>query len=97
MYIAAPGGLKFNQKEMFPGLNLNHNHYRMAEENHLGETFGSKKGAMSLFALANAKGAKVEVIIDKALVDSPANGFHPMTNEATTAISGKDIVKFLDS
>lgn len=75
---------------------MNHNHFRMAEEEHLGNVFASKKGAMNLFALANSKGAKVEVIIDKELTETGWVGFHPMSNDATTSISGKDIAKFLD-
>lgn len=40
---------------------------------------------------------QVNVAFDKKLVDQTLLNFHPLTNEATTAISWADLTKFLEA
>lgn len=58
---------------------------------HLGITPGS----VSLLAIVNDQGKKVEVIIDKSLWTSEAFQFHPLVNTSTLVISKDNIKKFL--
>ena len=58
---------------------------------HLGITPGS----VSLLAIVNDQGKKVEVIIDKSLWTSEAFQFHPLVNTSTLVISKDKNKKFL--
>lgn len=59
-------------------------------ETHLGVTPGS----VTLFALMNDKEGQVTLILDQALLDHDIVNFHPLLNDATTAISSEDMVRF---
>jgi len=52
---------------------------------------------VNLFSIVNDSGKKIELIVDKRLVDEcEMVGFHPMVNTATTAIHSKDIKKIVE-
>ena len=57
---------------------------------HLGVTPGS----VTLFSVINDKAAAVTLVIDKALLEHDIVNFHPLKNDATTAISSHDMIKF---
>ncbi len=57
---------------------------------HLGVTPGS----VTLFALINDPDGKVRLILDEALFGCDLVNFHPLSNDATTAISPADMAKF---
>lgn len=59
-------------------------------EAHLGVTPGS----VTLFALINDRDAQVTLVLDQALLDQDIVNFHPLKNDATTAISKDDMLKF---
>jgi Ala-tRNA(Pro) deacylase len=52
-------------------------------------------GSVSLLAIANDQGNKVEVIIDDSLWTSEAFQFHPLVNTSTLVISRGSIKRFL--
>ena len=56
---------------------------------------GITPGSVSLLAIVNDQGKKVEVIIDKSLWTSEAFQFHPLVNTSTLVISKDNIKKFL--
>ena len=58
---------------------------------------GVKKGAVNLFSIINdATAKKVNLILDKKLAEqSEYVSFHPMQNDATTAISRADLHKIV--
>lgn len=58
------------------------------------EHLGVTPGSVTLFSVLNDKDSAVTLVIDKALVDSEAVNFHPLLNDATTAISNTDMMKF---
>jgi Ala-tRNA(Pro) deacylase len=58
---------------------------------HLGVTPGS----VTLFALINDPERRVRLILDEALLAHDPVNFHPLTNEATTAISPAGLMVFL--
>ena len=80
--VGAPGGLRF------------------ADEAILIEKLGVRQGCVTAFALINDTNNDVKFILDKALSDDAVSekvNFHPMENNATTAISPTDLAKFLDA
>ena len=64
-------------------------------EDLLFEALGVKPGSVTLFALINDAAHRVQLILDKALLDHATVHFHPLTNAATTAISRDDMLLFL--
>lgn len=60
---------------------------------HLGVTPGS----VTLFALINDPGGKVQLVLDEALFAHDPVNFHPLRNDATTAISPAGMLKFAEA
>jgi len=58
------------------------------------EKLGVTPGSVTLFAVMNDKAAAVTLVIDKALLDHDIVNFHPLKNDATTAIASADMIKF---
>jgi len=59
-------------------------------------TLGVIPGAVTPFALINdAAKALAEVAVDKALLSWPAVWFHPLENDASTAVAPDDLLKFI--
>jgi len=58
---------------------------------HLGITPGS----VTLFALINDPGRKVTLLLDEGFFGHDLVNFHPLSNDATTAISPADMLKFV--
>ena len=57
---------------------------------------GAKKGAVNLFAILNDTAKKVHLIMDQRLMsDFEYIAYHPMQNDATTAISQADMKKII--
>ncbi len=61
------------------------------------ERLGVTPGSVTLFAVINDKAQAVQLIIDQALMDNDIVNFHPLLNDATTAISSVDMMKFAKS
>ena len=60
---------------------------------HLGVT----PGAVTIYALINDPAQKVQLLLDEALMALDPVHFHPLRNDATTAMSGADLMRFLAS
>jgi len=58
------------------------------------EHLGVTPGSVTLFSVINDTDNHVRLILDKALLDHDIVNFHPLLNNATTAISSADMVKF---
>ena len=56
---------------------------------------GVDPGSVTIFALVNDSGHKVELIIDEALWKREAFQFHPLVNTSTLLISNDDLKRFL--
>ncbi|MBX3427959.1 MAG: prolyl-tRNA synthetase associated domain-containing protein [Hyphomonadaceae bacterium] len=61
------------------------------------EHLGVEPGSVTLFALINDPERKVTLVLDEALFDLDPVNFHPLKNDATTAISSADMLKFVRS
>lgn len=58
-------------------------------------TLGVTPGSVTAFALVNDPDATVELFLDEALLACDPVNFHPLRNDATTAISAADLLKFV--
>lgn len=58
------------------------------------EYLGVTPGSVTLFSVINDKGHKVTLILDAALLEHDIVNFHPLLNDATTAISSADMMMF---
>lgn len=58
------------------------------------EHLGVTPGSVTLFSLINDKDGAVTLVLDKALLNYDIVNFHPLLNDATTAITFEDMVKF---
>jgi Ala-tRNA(Pro) deacylase len=55
---------------------------------------GVAPGSVTLFALINDSERKVQLILDEGFFAYDLVNFHPLSNDATTAISPADMLKF---
>jgi Ala-tRNA(Pro) deacylase len=56
---------------------------------------GVEPGSVTLFALINDAERAVTLVLDEALFAHELVNFHPLRNDATTAISAADMLKFV--
>jgi len=61
------------------------------------ETLGVTPGSVTAFALINDQEAQVELFLDAALLACDPVNFHPLRNDATTAISADGLIRFVAS
>ncbi|MBU8910588.1 MAG: prolyl-tRNA synthetase associated domain-containing protein [Desulfobacterales bacterium] len=62
----------------------------------LAEVLGVIPGAVTPFAVINDKNHAVKVILDEEMMKNELLNFHPLENTATTTITSKDLVKFME-
>ena len=58
---------------------------------------GVLPGAVTPFGVINDRQGKVTVVLDSALPDQDPVNCHPLVNTMTTALVGRDLVRFLES
>ncbi len=63
----------------------------------LKSALGITPGSVTLFSIINDTALNVTLVIDKFLMDYKIVNFHPLLNDATTAISSSDMIKFAKS
>ena len=59
------------------------------------EKLGVQPGSVTAFALVNDPDREVRFILDAALMAHETVNFHPLKNDATTALSSADLLKFV--
>ncbi len=68
---------------------------RFADADALAGSLKVPQGHVTPLALINDEQKQVSVLLDKVLAEAPSIGVHPLTNAATTFLSGADMVAFL--
>jgi Ala-tRNA(Pro) deacylase len=58
---------------------------------------GVTPGSVTLFGLINDSEARVRVVLDEGFFGHALVNFHPLSNEATTAITPADMLKFVEA
>lgn len=61
------------------------------------EHLGVEPGSVTIFALINDPDRAVTLVLDEALFAHDPVNFHPLKNDATTAMSPADLLKFVRS
>lgn len=61
----------------------------------LKENLGVEPGSVTIFALLNDPEHRVTLLLDEGLLAHDPVNFHPLKNDATTAISPADLLKFI--
>ncbi len=59
------------------------------------ETLGVTPGSVTAFGLFNDRERRVRFVLDRTLAEAPLVNFHPLTNTATTTVSGEGLRRFL--
>jgi Ala-tRNA(Pro) deacylase len=65
-----------------------------AREEVLFDALGVRPGSVTAFALMNDMKGRVTFVLDAALLATDPVNFHPLSNDATTAIARDDLLKF---
>lgn len=61
----------------------------------LAENLGVTPGSVTIFALINDPDRKVTLLLDEGFFAHDPVNFHPLRNDATTAVSPADLLKFI--
>jgi Ala-tRNA(Pro) deacylase len=61
------------------------------------EVLGVEPGSVTPFGLINDKTARTNVILDETMMQLPLLNYHPLKNDATTAISSDALITFIKS
>jgi len=61
------------------------------------EVLGVEPGSVTPFGLINDSAARINVILDKPMMDLELLNYHPLRNDATTSIRAVDLVAFIRS
>lgn len=56
---------------------------------------GVSPGSVTPFGLINDTGQRIEVLLDQEMMACPQLNFHPLRNDATTAIASGDLLRFI--
>ncbi len=59
------------------------------------ETLGVSPGSVTAFGLINDPDHRVRFVLDRTLAEAELVNFHPLTNTATTTVSGEGFRQFL--
>lgn len=62
----------------------------------LEEVLGVPPGSVTPFAVINIKSHDVKIVLDEEMMENDLLNFHPLVNTATTTISSKDLLKFME-
>ena len=63
----------------------------------LREVLGVEPGAVTPFALINDAERRVRPLLDRAMLERDPLHYHPLGNDATTAIAPADLIRFIES
>jgi Ala-tRNA(Pro) deacylase len=59
------------------------------------EALGVTPGSVTVFALINDTAHRIRLVLDAGLFRHEVVNFHPLTNDATTAIASRDLDRFV--
>ncbi len=69
--------------------------FSFAKPDRLMAALGVTPGAVTPFALINDAPKQVKVVLDRGMMARALLNYHPLTNEATTTIATKDLLRFM--
>jgi Ala-tRNA(Pro) deacylase len=93
--ISALGETKIDLKSL-PGV-IGSARLSFGSEARLVDALGVRPGSVTAFALLNDPDHRVRFVVDRALMEADPVNFHPLSNDATTAISQAGFRRFLSA
>ncbi len=90
--VCALGDTAVSVNQLHKALGIKRLSFGRAED--MERLLGVTPGSVSLFGIMNDKGGEVRLVIDAALAACDIVNFHPLLNDATTAISSADMIRF---
>jgi Ala-tRNA(Pro) deacylase len=63
----------------------------------LHEVLGVRPGSVTPFAAINDGDQRVDVVLQRAMLDHDPLNYHPLENDRTTAVAPGDLIRFLDA
>ena len=93
--IVVPAFKRVNLKAL-PAL-IGSKRLSFAKEELLFETLGVHGGSVTPFSIINDKENRVNVVLDREMMDQDKINFHPLTNTATTTITPADLLHFMQA
>ena len=79
------------------GKQLGAGHMSFASPSRLMQHLGVEPGSVTPFGVINDAECQVQVVLDGAVLERDPVQCHPLVNTMTTAISAKDLLKFLEA
>ncbi|WP_203291063.1 prolyl-tRNA synthetase associated domain-containing protein [Maricaulis parjimensis] len=70
--------------------------FSFGKEEPMFDVLGVRPGSVTAFALINDTAKRVRFILDAALTRYDPVNFHPLSNDATTAVSCADLIRFAE-
>jgi Ala-tRNA(Pro) deacylase len=61
------------------------------------ELLGVSPGAVTVFGVINDTAGRVKLVLDEDLMRHEVINGHPLTNEATTSIAARDLLRFVEA
>ena len=61
------------------------------------KALGIAPGAVTPFAVMNAAPGSISVVLDEGMLAVDPLNFHPLRNDKTTAITGADLIRFIEA
>ncbi len=90
--ICALGDTSVRINKLHPRLGCKRLSFGKAEP--LLQHLGVAPGSVTLFSVLNDAAGQITLVLDAALLKYEIVNFHPLLNDATTAISSADMIKF---
>lgn len=95
--VVAAVNTQIDMKALTTHLKVGSGNLRGGDADVMEQVLGVKPGAVNLFSILNDTANKVHLIIDQDVINAHSFvGFHPMQNDATTAIKVKDVEKIIE-
>ena len=91
--ISAEGHAGIDLKRLHPVIGSARLSFGKAEL--MEETLGVSPGSVTAFGLINDRSRRVRFVLDRTLAEADLVNFHPLTNTATTTVSGEGFRRFL--
>lgn len=93
--IAAAADTAIDLKRLHPVIGSARLSFGAAER--LQAALGVTPGSVTVFAVVNDPARTVTLVLDAALFEADPVNFHPLSNDATTAVSRGGLLRFLDA
>ncbi|MDG1437689.1 MAG: prolyl-tRNA synthetase associated domain-containing protein [Emcibacteraceae bacterium] len=86
---------RLDMKALFKSGLLDVGRLSFASADRMIDMLGIKPGSVTPFSLINVNHKELIVVLDKVMMEQEFLNYHPLHNEATTAIHRDDLIKFI--